>query len=129
MLMPAAVLVVIVLGAIAVDQSVVFTQQRDLVAGAEAAANDAVTYGIDKEAFYRTGDIVVIQSRAQAAGAAAMRARGLDVTSLRVTPSADGRRVVVTATARVDYIFSKAIPGAPDTTSVTATAEAELRQE
>ncbi len=129
MLMPAAVLVVIILGAIAVDQSVVFTQQRDLVAGAEAAANDAATYGVDKETFYSTGRIVVVQSRAQAAGAAAMRARGLDVTSLSVVPSADGRRVEVTATARVAYIFSKAVPGAPDTTTVTATAEAELRQD
>ena len=51
MLMPAAVLVVIVLAAMAVDQSIIFMRQRSLVAAAQAAANDAVN---QVQAWYRT---------------------------------------------------------------------------
>src|SRR5690606_36454066 len=47
MLMPAAVLIVLALGSLAVDRAVVFGAQRDLINTAQAAANDAVTLGID----------------------------------------------------------------------------------
>ena len=54
MLMPAAVLIVMVLGAIAVDLTAVRLGQRELIAAAGDAANDAVTVGLD-EAALRSG--------------------------------------------------------------------------
>lgn len=125
MLMPAAVLVLIVLASIAVDQSVVFTQQRDLVAGAQAAANDAAGYGLDKDSFYGRDEIVFDQQRAVAAARGALRARGIDEEPI-VTLSPDRRLVTVQVRSRADYIFAKAIPGAPDTQAINGTASAEL---
>ena len=87
MLMPAAVLVVIILGAIAVDQAVVFTRQRELIAAAEAAANDAAGYGIDRDAFYRLNQVVFRLDRATEAAQAALEARGT-----AAAPTAPGSR-------------------------------------
>ncbi len=126
MLMPAAVLVVIVLGAIAVDQSIVYTQQRDLVAGAQAAANDAAGYGLDRDAFYERNELDLDPARARAAAEAALAARGFDeVVSVQVTT--DGNEVEVVVTSEVPYLFAAAIPGAPDHVLVRAQASADLR--
>jgi hypothetical protein len=127
MLMPAAVLVVMVLGAIAVDQSIVYTRQRELVAAAEAAANDAAGYGLDPDAFYERDEIRFDPARASAAALAALRARGLDVPA-EVTLSPDGTEVRVALVTSVDYLFAGVIPGAPSSTAVHATASAELRR-
>jgi hypothetical protein len=127
MLMPAAVLVVIVLGAIAVDQSVVYTRQRELVAAAEAAANDAAGYGLDRDAFYEDGKIRFDLARARAAAAAGLQARGIDATPV-VSLTAGGTEVEVRLVTEVPYLFAKAVPGAPDTTTVRAIATAELRR-
>ena len=53
-LMPAAVLVVMVLAAITMDLSLVHLGRRETIAAAEAAANDAATFGLDERA-YRSG--------------------------------------------------------------------------
>jgi hypothetical protein len=127
MLMPAAVLVVIVLGAIAVDQSVVYTRQRELVAAAEAAANDAAGYGLDRDAFYAHDEVELDEARARAAAVAALRARGLDADVLVSVRAADDAVEVVLA-ADVPYLFAKAVPGAPDDVRVTAHARAQLRR-
>jgi hypothetical protein len=127
MLMPAAVLVVVVLGAIAVDQSLVYTRQRELVAAAEAAANDAAGYGLDRDAFYAHDDVALDLGRARAAAIAALRARGLDdavLVSVRVT----GDAIEVLVAAEVPYLFAKAVPGAPDAVRVQAHASAELER-
>ena len=127
MLMPAAVLVLIVLGAIAVDQSVVYTRQRELVAAAEAAANDAAGYGLDRDAFYAHDEIALDEPRARAAALAALRARGLDDAVL-VSLRASGDAVEVVLSTDVPYLFAKAVPGAPDDVRVRAEASAELRR-
>jgi len=128
MLMPAAVLVVIILGAIAVDQAVVFTRQRELIAAAEAAANDAAGYGIDRDAFYRLNQVVFRLDRATEAAQAALEARGTAAApTVRLSP--DGTRVEVSLRAEVPYLFAKAVPGAPDSTEVRARASAALVQE
>jgi hypothetical protein len=127
MLMPAAVLVVIVLGAIAVDQSIVYTRQRELVAAAEAAANDAAGYGLDRDAFYAHDEVELDEARARAAAVAALRARGLDADVL-VSVRAAGDAVEVVLAADVPYLFAKAVPGAPDDARVTAHARAQLRR-
>jgi len=127
MLMPAAVLVVIVLGAIAVDQSVVYTRQRELVAAAEAAANDAAGYGLDRDAFYTHDEIVLDEARARAAAVAALRARGLDGADL-VSLRTSGDAVEVVLAADVPYLFARAVPGAPNDVRVRAEASAQLRR-
>jgi len=129
MLMPAAVLVVIVLGAIAIDQSVVFIHQRDLIAGAAAAANDAATFGIDRAAFYEDGSVSYDPARVRAAARSALEQRRISPRTMEVTISPDGERLVVTLTSDAESIFAKAIPGALSRTTVTATASARLLQD
>lgn len=134
MLMPAAVLVVIILGAIAVDLSAIYLGQRDLVAGAQAAANDAAAYGIDQDVFYRSsgGEIRYDEGRVRTAVNRAIAARDISPTSgpsISYETTPDGLRVVVSFTDDVPYIFAKAIPGTPSTSSVRAEASALLRQE
>src|SRR3954452_25010937 len=53
MLMPAAVLVLLILGAITFDYAHLYLAKRDLQAAAESAANDAITFGIDQAAIRR----------------------------------------------------------------------------
>jgi len=122
MLMPAAVLVVMVLGAIAVDQSIVYIQQRELV-----AADDAAGYGLDRDAFYDRNEVVFDLARARAAALAALRARRIDARA-EVSLGPGGTEVVVSLRAEVEYVFAGAIPGAPGTTEVRALASAELRR-
>src|SRR5438552_3809411 len=55
MLMPAAVLVFLVLGALCVDFGSAYDAQRELASAATAAANDAAGRAIDVELLYTTG--------------------------------------------------------------------------
>ena len=132
MLVPAAVLVLVVLGAIAVDFSVAFLGQRELTSAAAAAANDAAT-AISKETFYRgrggvpAGTVVLDAHQARRAAEQALRARaprGVEVTE--ETVDASGGQVCVRLSGRVDYLFARALPGMDDGTTVheraTATA-------
>ena len=49
-LVPAALLVLLVLAAIAVDSASEYLARRELAAAADAAANDAATFGLDEAA-------------------------------------------------------------------------------
>jgi hypothetical protein len=126
MLMPAAVMVVLVLGAIAFDLSVVHLGEREVLDAASAAANDAVTYGLDEEALRNRGAYQLDPARVDEAVRQSLDARGLagDLSSVDVQPiGVDG--VAVTLTMRVDYVFARALPGA-SSTEVGATAEATV---
>src|SRR3954451_22052819 len=59
MLMPAAVLVLVILGGITFDYAHLFLAKRELTSLAEGAANDAVTYGLDQASVHR-GDGYVL---------------------------------------------------------------------
>jgi len=131
MLVPAAVLVLVILGAIAVDFSVAFLGQRELTSAAAAAANDAST-AIADERFYGSGagdagDVVIDGARAARVvdqALAARAPRGVTVDGVSVDPS--GGQVCVVLRGRVDYVFAKAVPGMADGATVqgrsTATA-------
>lgn len=131
MLVPAAVLVLVILGAIAVDFSVAFLGQRELTSAAAAAANDAST-AIAEGGFYGGGgggggDVVIDEGRAARVvdqALAARAPRGVTIDGVRVDPS--GGQVCVVLRGRVDYVFAKAIPGMADGAAVqgrsTATA-------
>ena len=130
MLVPAAVLVLVILGAIAVDVSVAFLGQRELTSAAAAAANDAAT-AIAKGRFYQgggggaAGDVVIDADQAARVVDEALVARaprGVAVDGVRVDPSAG--QVCVVLTGRVDYVFAKTIPGMADSAPVQGRATA-----
>lgn len=128
MLVPAAVLVLFVLAAMAVDYSIAFLAQRELSAAAAAAANDAAGAALSDDAFYRGGDpgrIVLDGARAQALAGAALEARDIrGVHDVHMDTAIAGDRVCVTVAGRVDHIFSKAVPGAARGRTVTGRAVA-----
>lgn len=125
MLMPAGVLVVLMLGAIAFDLSLVFLRQRQASSLAVDLANDVVTAALDESAFRADGRFVLDPDRAIAlvegwAAASDLAAEIIDVeVDLRGPDSA-----VVRIVLRVDYVFARALPGAADSTTVEAAATA-----
>ena len=130
MLVPAAVLVLVILGAIAVDFSVAFLGQRELASAAGAAANDAAT-AISESAFYQgrdasgAGAIRIDEERARRVVDQALVARaprGVAIVERQVDPS-EGQ-VCVVLRGRVDYVFARAIPGMADAGNVEARATA-----
>lgn len=124
--MPAAVLVFLVLGALAVDAAAVFLGQRQLANAAVAAANDAVAVAVDVDEYYGGGRVRLLPAEAQRVAEETVRRLGLDrLHDLRPVATVRGDGVVVTITARVDHIFSGAVPGGADTAPVAATAAAD----
>lgn len=129
-LMPCAVLIVIILGAIAVDLAAVRLGQRDLQAAATDAANDAVTAGLDEWAFrigagYRLDPVLVNNAAVRAIGAKGLL--GVLDAAPEITINFDGS-VSVRLRQRVPHIFGKAIPGTANDTLVNAIATAHVRQ-
>ena len=124
MLMPAAVLIVVLLGSMAVDFAVVFLAQRELGAAAAAAANDAATYGIDEAAYRRGEGYRFDAARVDIAVRAVLRARGLCGVDVATTVEATGATVTVRMTRTVAYVFAKAVPGVDHETAVHATERA-----
>ena len=126
MLMPAAVLIVLLLGSIAVDFSIVFMAERELVSAAAAAANDAATAGVDQEVLRTTGNFVLDPAAVERVVGESLAAR-----DSRLLDGADwdvavvGNQVRVTVVSRAPYLFAKAIPGAADDAEVSATASAD----
>ena len=118
MLMPAAVLVVLVLSAVAVDGALAFMGRRELSAAAAAAANDAVVAALSERAFYEACadlslDAVAAQRVAERTfalrGSEAYRLEGVEAA---VGVSADGAaRVRVEATGTVERVFTPALLG------------------
>ncbi len=113
MLMPAAILIVLVLAAITVDTAVVHLARRDLLHAADAAANDAVTYGLDEDRLRRGEGYRLDPRRVHAAVLGALESRGL-LDRLAAPPiiTTAGLEVSVALRLRVDYVFAKALPAA-----------------
>jgi hypothetical protein len=127
MLMPAAVLVFLVLGALAVDYGSVFACHRDLANAAAAAANDAATQSLDIDHFYETGELRLIAERAWEIAEQSIATRSLDRLDARVVDvriGGDGTSVIVTVRGRARFLFAKAVPGGSDGLDVTASSEA-----
>jgi Flp pilus assembly protein TadG len=137
LLFPAAVLIMLVLSAITVDTSVAFLGQRELANATAAAANDASGRSVDTRAFYRDDrielDAVAVEAVAVERVRLALdqsRHRGLDIQVTASPPAEPGCpwTVRVSASARVQYVFAKAIPGGPDEATVRATSVAGPEQ-
>jgi hypothetical protein len=124
MLMPACVLVVLVLASIAVDMALVHLRQRQASDVAASAANDAVTAGVDRGSLHQGAYVLdptgvrEVVDRAVAGSEIAPYLMG------RPEVTIDGDSVEVILAVESDYLFSGAMPGAPDGTVVTATASA-----
>lgn len=126
MLMPAAVLIVLVLSAIAVDLSIVQLGQHQLVDAADAAANDAVTYGLAEASLRDGGGYALDPARVRDAVVRSLDAEGL-LDQLSAPPDitiTGPATVTVTLHRDVDYLFARSLPGTPDATSLTARGSA-----
>ncbi len=136
LLFPAALLIVMVLAAIAVDLSAAFLAQREVADAAAAAVNDAAGEGVANRAFYQRNLVQLDPPTVERLAAERVRRllssdRYRDVqVDVRVSTDATGCTPSVTAvaSAEVPYVFAKAVPGAPDTARVRATAGASPRQ-
>ena len=126
MLMPAAILVVFLLAAIAFDLSLLFLRQRQASSVAVDVANDLASAAFDEDSFRSTGEFELDPDRADELGRAFVGASDLGGEVERVQVQVIGPdRVEVRLTVRVDYVFADAIPGAADGSTVTAAATAQ----
>lgn len=130
MLMPVAVLIMFVLGAITVDLTAVRSGQQDLLAAATDAANDAATAGLDESALRSGRGYQLDPTRAWLVAVDALATKGL-LDNLASGPdvviNSDGS-VTVALARRVPHLFARALPGAPDDELVRATATATVQQ-
>lgn len=128
MLMPAAVLIMLLLGAIAVDSAIVYLGQRQAYNVAFDAANDAAGAGFDLEAARTSGEIVYDPDRVEALAAQAVVAAGIDDLEL-VAAVPDGPGVVVTVRRTVKHLFVQALGDpARDVLTISARADGEVRR-
>lgn len=137
LLFPAAVLVVVVLAAMAVDTSIAFLAQRELANATEAAANDAASQAVADRAFYQSGRVEL--AAAAVADVAETRVRqlvdagrhhSLSVRADARPPAGPGCAwtVRVEASSRVDHLFARALPVAGGDVAVHAVSVAGPRQ-
>src|SRR3546814_18402451 len=84
MLMPAGALIVLLLGAIAFDMSVVFLRQRESTSLAVALANDIATAALDEDHFRGTGEYRIDPELARTYGLELSAARDLAAHLLTV---------------------------------------------
>ncbi len=130
MLMPVAVLIVLLLGAIAVDLSVVRLAHRDLLDVAASAANDAATDGLDPDHYRRTGTYEIDLARAYTALDRTIEHRHLanPVTARLITAGPGPDEITVELESSVPALFAKALPGAPHHTTIRAKATAAVQR-
>ncbi|MFN0029018.1 MAG: pilus assembly protein TadG-related protein [Acidimicrobiales bacterium] len=116
LLFPAGLLIVLVLAAIAFDLSWAFQHKRQLVELADAAANDAVSYGLDEARLRRDGSYCLAADRVERSVRATLNASGASVTlqSVQLLTSAGAAcpsAVAITIAATTPQPFSAAVPG------------------
>lgn len=126
MLFPAAVMIVLLLGALVVDSAIVYLAQRQAHGLALDAANDAAGAGLDRSAF-RGGSTTIDPQRARLVAAESIRSAAADdVELVDVTVSADGA-VTVTVRYGVERLFGVAfgLADTSDTIAVTSVGETD----
>lgn len=128
-LYPVGFLIMLLLGAIAVDLGNAWLQQRRLVDATDSAANDAVSYGLDQDVLRREGVVELAPDRVAEVVAASVAGQGLPagaaVTDITIGVSAAGNPTVsVTITSTAELIFGRMVRG--DGLPIEATGVAEL---
>ena len=126
-LFPAAFLIVLVLGAIAIDSGAAFLRQRELAAAADAAANDAITLAV-RDSLAVGSEPVIDQAAADAAVRASLDRRGIlhELSAPPVVTVVAPDRIEVHVEAVADYVIAPALPGGRDGTPVQATVTVRL---
>jgi len=128
MLMPAAVLVLFILGAITFDYAHLYLAKRELQAAAESAANDAITFGIDQAAVRRGDGVRLDNGMVVEAVEASLAAHGsgLHLVTPPTVEAIGASEVRVTLAGRVDFAFVGAVPGVARSGIVRASASATV---
>ena len=128
MLVPAGIVIVLLLGAIAVDSAIVYLEQRQAYNVAFDAANDAAGAAVDLDTLRSTGAIAYEVGRVKTVAAEAIAASatdGLSLVDARIEP--DGS-VAVTVEVHVQRLFGQAFGGrSSDLLEITARSTAERR--
>jgi hypothetical protein len=136
MLAPALVLVVLVLGAIAVDLSLVHAARRSAYRSLSAAADDAAAM-VDAAEFQRSGEVRIDPDAATRVVRAHLglfdgeAPPGFAEPAFRVL-DADVATDVTTgivrihATVEVEHVFGPAVPGLGDTTVISVTTSGRM---
>ena len=106
-----------------------YLARRELSTVAEAAANDAVTHGVDQAAVRRGEGFVLDPDRVvdSVIASVATHSPALHMVGDPRVQLLSPTEIRVTITARIDYVFTRAVPGAADDAAVTVTATADAR--
>ena len=127
-LYPVGFLIVLMLGAIAVDLGNVWLQQRRLADAADSAANDAVTYGVDQNLLRSTGELELSEARIDDIVAVSIAGQALPpaatITDSSGTVIGGVPAVTVTVESRAELIFGRFVRS--DGIAISATGVAEL---
>ena len=129
MLMPAAFLVVLLLGSIALDFGLLHARQREIYHLADGAANDAASYAVDTAVLRSLGCIALRPDAATAAAQASIGASGIadvQLDGVELTVIDDLPAVVVNVSLEAQLILAPAVPGGSSTRHLEATATAQL---
>jgi hypothetical protein len=128
LLFPAAVLVVMLLSAIAVDMTQLHTAQVDLDDAVHMAADDGAAM-IDIDLLRSSGEVAIDLDAARRTIVGDLADASLTGSSGTVEVAAGPRpgTLRVTATRRVRRLFGSVLPGIERTVTVSATVVAEIR--
>lgn len=111
-LVPAAFLVLILLGALTVDSAASYLAQRQLRDSLSAAAADAVGAGLSKSEFYSHGTVTLALSEAAQVVCQSVAAQAdVDLHDVRLWIAVVGPTIRLEGTASVDAVFGRDIPG------------------
>lgn len=136
LLFPAAILIMLALAAMAVDSSVAFLAQRELVDATAAAANDAATLALSDQSFYEHDRVELTGAAVEAVAVDRVlglvdrrRHHDLTVEAEAVPPTAAGCgwSVRVVAHSEVSEIFGGAVRGGTHRVPVHAESRAGPR--
>jgi hypothetical protein len=127
-LVPAGFLVLLILGALAVDSAATYLARQQLRDSLTAAANDAVTAGLSGSSFYSHGTLVLDPHQAAQVVCLTVAAQAdSDLHNVRLWMAVQGPGIRLAGAATVDALFGRAIPGfgvrtvRASTTAVAAT--------
>lgn len=126
-LVPAMTLVLLALGSIAVDLSMLHGAHRAVHRTVSAAADDAAGM-IDTREVQRTGSVRIDPAAARRVVLAHLEASRLpgELVTVEVQVSADLRSISVRTVVRIEHVMLRAVPGAGDDELLTVTAHARL---
>jgi len=111
-LVPAAFLVLLILAGIAVDSAAAYLGQRQLADELAGAANDAAGAAVSRPAFYASGQVTLDPSAAATVVCQSMAASADgNLHDVSVSIAVQGGVIGVRATATVDEIFGRLLPG------------------